>query len=110
MVLSTTEAALTILVIAAATLLTRVLPFLVFPAHKKTPDFVAYLGKVLPFAIIGMLIVYCFKSVSPSAWPYGIPELLASLFVIAVHKWKHNLLLSIGGGTILYMIMVQYLF
>ncbi|MWV46437.1 branched-chain amino acid transporter AzlD [Paenibacillus sp. HJL G12] len=110
MVLSTTEAALTILVIAAATLLTRVLPFLVFPAHRKTPPFVAYLGKVLPFAIIGMLIVYCFKSVSPQAWPYGIPELLAGLFVIGVHKWKHNLLLSIGGGTVLYMIMVQYVF
>ena len=101
---------LTILTVAAATFLTRLLPFLLFPANKKTPDFILYLGRVLPYAIMGMLIIYCFKSVSFLSWPFGLPELLASLFVILAHKWKHNLLLSIGGGTVFYMILVQAVF
>ncbi len=101
---------LTVAVITGVTILTRVLPFLVFPENKETPEFVAYLGKVLPFSIMGMLVVYCFKSVSLSAWPYGFPELIASVSVVLVHKWKHNLLLSIGGGTVLYMILVQVVF
>ncbi len=101
---------LTILTIAAATFLTRLLPFLLFPANKKTPEFVLYLGRVLPYAIMGMLIIYCFKDVNFLSWPFGLPELLARLFVILAHKWKHNLLLSIGGGTVLYMILVQAVF
>ena len=100
----------TILTIAAVTFLTRLLPFLLFPANKKTPDFVLYLGRVLPYAIMGMLIIYCFKNVNFLSWPCGLAELLAGLFVILAHKWKHNLLLSIGGGTILYMILVQTVF
>ncbi|MCI8464672.1 MAG: branched-chain amino acid transporter AzlD [Lachnospiraceae bacterium] len=100
----------TILTIAAATFFTRLLPFLLFPANKKTPDFILYLGRVLPYAIMGMLIIYCFKDVDFLSWPCGLPELLASLFVILAHKWKHNLLLSIGGGTVLYMLLVQAVF
>ncbi|MGI6008453.1 MAG: branched-chain amino acid transporter permease [Ruminococcus sp.] len=101
---------LIVLVIAAVTVLTRVMPFVIFPGNKKTPEFVMYLGKVLPFSIMGMLVVYCFKSVSITAWPHGIPELIAGIFVVLVHKWKHNLLLSIGGGTVLYMFLVQAVF
>ncbi|MCD2493464.1 AzlD domain-containing protein [Lacrimispora sp. NSJ-141] len=101
---------LTILTVAAVTFLTRLLPFLLFPANKETPAFVSYAGRVLPYAIIGMLIVYCFKDIRFYAWPFGIPELLASAFVVLIHKWKHNLLFSIGGGTLLYMILVQAVF
>ncbi|MCI8274192.1 MAG: branched-chain amino acid transporter AzlD [Lachnospiraceae bacterium] len=100
----------TILTIAAATFLTRLLPFLLFPANKKTPGFILYLGRVLPYAIMGMLIIYCFKDVHFLSYPWGLPELLAGLFVILAHKWKHNLLLSIGGGTVLYMVLVQAVF
>lgn len=101
---------LTILIISLGTFLTRVLPFILFPASRKTPAYVLYLGSVLPFAIIGMLIVYCFKSTPILTYPYGIPEIIASVFVIAAHKLKHNLLLSVGGGTVLYMILIQYIF
>ena len=110
MILTTSQALLSIAVIAAATILTRTLPFVIFPAGKKTPKFVTYLGSVLPFDIISMLIIYCFKSVSITTWPYGIPELIAGVFVVVIHKWRHNLLLSIGGGTLLYMILVQAVF
>jgi branched-subunit amino acid transport protein AzlD len=71
------------------TFLTRVLPFLLFPSHKnKTPLFITYLGKVLPFSIIGMLIVYCFQSVSPFSWPHGLPELAAAIFVISYSQME----------------------
>ncbi len=100
----------TILTVAAATFFTRLLPFLLFPANKKTPDFVLYLGRVLPYAIMGMLIIYCFKDVEFLSRPFGLPELLAGLFVVLAHKWKHSLLLSIGGGTVLYMVLVQAVF
>lgn len=101
---------LTILIISLGTILTRALPFIVFPANRKTPKYILYLGTVLPFSIIGMLIVYCFQNVSIFLWPYGLPELIAGVFVVAAHKLRHNLLLSVGGGTILYMILVQYIF
>ena len=100
----------TILTVAAATFFTRLLPFLLFPVNKKTPDFVLYLGRVLPYAIMGMLIIYCFKDVEFLSRPFGLPELLAGLFVVLAHKWKHSLLLSIGGGTVLYMVLVQAVF
>lgn len=107
MILTTTQALLTIAVIAIGTILTRALPFIIFPAGKKTPKFIIYLGKVLPFAIIGMLIIYCLKGISLFQGSHGIPELIAGAFVVLIHKWKHNLLISIGGGTLLYMVLVQ---
>jgi len=110
MILTTQQALLTIAVIALTTILMRALPFIIFPAGKKTPKFIEYLGEVLPYAIIGMLIVYCFKEVSLVKMPHGIPELIAGAFVVAIHKWKHNLLISIGGGTLLYMVLVQVVF
>lgn len=101
---------ITIAIIAAATFLTRALPFLLFPDGKKTPHAVQYLGAVLPSASIAMLVVYCFKNVSVLSGSHGLPELIAAVFVIAVHKWKHSLLLSVGGGTALYMLLVQGVF
>ena len=110
MILTTSQALITIAVIVLGTVLARALPFLIFPAGKETPKFIVYLGEVLPYAIIGMLIIYCFKEVSTVAAPHGIPEAIATVFVVAIHKWKHNLLVSIGGGTLLYMVLVQVVF
>lgn len=97
-----------IAVTAAVTALIRFLPFLIF--HKGTPRPILYLGEVLPFAVMGMLVVYCLKNTSFISAPYGAPELLAILFVVIVHKWKHNTLLSVAGGTICYMLLVQMVF
>lgn len=108
--LTTTQALLSVLVIAGATFLTRALPFWLFPSNKQTPAAVLYLGKVLPFAIIGMLVVYCLKETAVWTYPYGLPQLIAIEYIVLVHKWKHNLILSIGGGTVLYMVLVQVIF
>ena len=102
-----------ILLIAVAVLVTaatRFLPFLIFGEHRKTPPVVEYLGKVLPFAIMGMLVVYCLKDVSLLRNPYGLPELIACVVVTVLHVWKRNSLLSIGGGTVCYMLLVQFVF
>lgn len=97
-----------IAVTAAVTALIRFLPFLIF--RKGTPKPILYLGEVLPFAVMGMLVVYCLKHTSFISAPYGAPEMLAILFVVILHKWKHNTLLSIAGGTICYMLLVQMVF
>lgn len=104
------QAIIMILIMAAVTFLIRALPFILFPGNKKTPSYILYLGKVLPFAIIGMLVVYCLKDVTITAAPFGIPEFLAILAIILVHVWKRNTLLSIGGGTLFYMFLVQVIF
>ena len=96
-------------VVSLVTILTRFLPFWIFRG-KKTPAFVEYLGKVLPFAILGMLVVYCLKDVTVLQFPYGIPELLGCAAVVLLHIWKRNTLLSIGGGTVVYMLLVQLVF
>ena len=102
---------LTIAVCAAATMLTRFLPFLVFGSRGgKVPEVVEYLGHVLPAAIFGMLIVYCLKGVTPFSGSHGIPEALALLVTIALHKWKHQTLLSVAGGTFCYVLLVQLVF
>lgn len=95
---------------ALATVLTRFLPFLIFRADKPAPKYIRYLGKALPAAIFGMLVVYCLKNVSVVAGNHGIPELIAIVSVVVLHLWKRNMLLSIGGGTICYMLLVQFLF
>lgn len=99
-----------IVLVAVTTLATRAIPFILFPEGKKIPKAVQYLGKVLPPAVIGMLVVYCFKSVSVTSFPFGLPELIAGLAVVVLHVWKRNNLLSIGTGTILYMVLIQYVF
>lgn len=101
---------LIIIAVAATTFATRAIPFLLFPKGKEIPPMVQYLGKVLPPAVIGMLIIYCFKSVSVFRHPYGLPELIAAVVVIVLHVWKRNNLLSIGAGTVLYMFLVQQVF
>ena len=108
MILTPLESLLIIGVIALTTLLTRALTFVIFSGDKKTPPIIEYLGKVLPFAIIGMLVVYALRHVSVVQYPFGIPEAIAGIFVVVIHKWKHNLMFSIGGGTVLYMMLVQW--
>lgn len=103
------QSAVTIGAVVLGTMATRFLPFLVFPKGKTPPKFVQYLGKVLPCAAIGLLVVYCFKDIASSG-TYGIPEILSVLLIIVLHKWKKNTLLSIGGGTALYMLLVQTVF
>ena len=105
-----TQVIITILIIAGVTVLTRGIPFLLFPENKETPAYIEYLGKVLPFSVMGMLVVYCFKSVSIVQSPHALPEIIAGIFVVIIHKWKHNLLFSIAGGTILYMVLMQAVF
>ena len=101
------HSALMIAVIALVTAALRFLPFLIFGENRKTPPLVAYLGKVLPYAIMGMLVVYCLKGIRITAFPFGIPELLSCAVVILLHIWKRNTLLSIGAGTVCYMLLVQ---
>lgn len=99
-----------IVVATLVTMATRFLPFLIFGNGRKTPKVILYLGKVLPFAIMGMLVVYCFKDVTFLAYPYGLPELISCAAVALLHIWKRNTLLSIGAGTVLYMVLVQLVF
>ena len=99
-----------IAVAALVTMSTRFLPFLIFGEKRKTPELILYLGKVLPCAIMGMLVVYCLKEVTPQAYPSGIPDRLGIVFVALLHLWKRNSLLSIGAGTVLYMVLVQVIF
>ena len=91
------------------TMMTRFLPFLIFPEGKEPPEFIQYLGKVLPYAVIGLLVIYCLKDV-PGSGSYGIPEFLAIAFIVLLYRWKKSILLSIGGGTVFYMLLVQFVF
>ena len=102
------KSAIIVGVMAAVSALLRFLPFVVF--RKRTPPYVAYLGRVLPPAIIGMLVVYCLKDVTLTAAPYGLPELIACLTVAAVQLWRRSSLWSILAGTAVYMILVQGVF
>ena len=99
-----------ILAVAAGVQLTRWLPFWLFPEHKEPPAIVAFLARMLPAATMGLLVVYCLKGITWKAAPHGIPELIAVGVVAALHRWKGNVLLSIAGGTALYMVLVQIVF
>ena len=102
-----------VLLIVAAVLVTaatRFIPFLIFGEKRKTPAIIEYLGTVLPCAIMGMLVVYCLKGISFASGSFGIPELISCAVVAALHVWKRNSLLSIGGGTVCYMLLVQLVF
>ena len=102
-----------ILLIAVTALVTiglRFLPFLIFGENRKTPAAIAYLGQVLPYAIMGMLVVYCLKDMRLTAAPFGIPEAIGCALVAILHIWKRNTLLSIGAGTVCYMLLVQLVF
>lgn len=108
--MTTQQIILTVIIIALTTFATRFLPFLIFPEGKKIPKTVDYLERVLPFAMIGMLIVYCFKDVRPFAPPYGLPEWIASVVLVLIYKLTRKMILTIGGGLIAYMILVQFVF
>ena len=108
--MSAAQQLVTILVVAAGTMLTRFLPFLLFPAGKPTPKYIQYLGKVLPAAVFGMLVVYCLKNVSLLSGSHGLPEAMAIAVVAVLHLWKKQTLLSIAGGTVCYMLLVQLVF
>ena len=104
------QAFLIILAVSAGTQITRWLPFWLFPESKKPPAAVEYLGRALPAAMMGLLVIYCLKGVRWTAAPHGAPELIALAAVAVLHRWKGNVLLSIAGGTVLYMFLVQRLF
>ena len=108
--MTNTQYALMILVMAAVTAALRFLPFLIFSGKRETPPFIAYLGRVLPCAVMGMLVIFCFKSVSPLEAPFGAPEWIAGAVVVGLHAWRRNTLLSILAGTATYMILVQSVF
>ena len=108
MTMTLSQQIITIAAVALATMLTRFLPFILFPAGKKTPAFVSYIGKVLPAAVFGLLVVYCLKGVHLFSWPFGLPELIAVVAVLHL-KWR-QMLVSIAGGTIVYMLLVQFVF
>ena len=101
---------ITIAVIALGTMLTRFLPFLLFPAGRPTPKYIQYLGKYLPAAVFSLLVIYCLKDVSLLSGSHGIPELISIAVVVALHLWKRQMLLSIAGGTVCYMLLVQLVF
>lgn len=101
---------ITLAMCALATAITRFLPFLIFSSKRPTPQFVLYLGKVLPGAIFSMLVVYCLKNVTPLQYSYGLPELIAILLTVGLHLWKRQILLSIAAGTVCYMLLIQMVF
>ena len=97
-------------VVAAVTMLIRFLPFLAFGGGRPTPRFITYLAGVLPCAIMAMLVVYCLRNVDVLHFSYGLPELIAIAVTISLHLWKRQMLLSIAGGTVCYMLLVQFVF
>lgn len=101
---------ITIAMCVLGTMATRFLPFLLFSSKKPTPGYIQYLGKALPAAIFGMLVVYCLKNVSFTSGSHGLPELVAIFVTAGLHLWKRQMLLSILGGTVCYMLIVQFCF
>lgn len=105
-----TEQIITVSMVVLGTLITRFLPFIVFPAGKPTPKYIQFLGKFLPAAVFGLLVIYCLRNVSLVSGSHGIPELISIAVVISLHLWKRQMLISIAGGTICYMLLVQLVF
>lgn len=101
------QALITIAIVAAVTLFLRAWPFLLFPGNRETPAFLKYLGRVLPYAIMGMLVVYCLRGTEFSSLSGWAPGFIAAAFVVAVHRLRHNLILSVIGGTAVYMILIR---
>lgn len=101
---------ITIAMVISATMLTRFLPFLIFPEGKPTPKYILYLGKVLPASVFGLLVIYSLKDTEFLLGNHGLPELISVAAVILLHLWKRQMLLSIAGGTVCYMLLVQFVF
>ena len=110
MTLPTGQALAIVGAVTLGAIITRFLPFLLFPDSKPVPKVVEYLGRTLPAAMMGLLVVYCLKNVTWTVPPHGLPELLAILAVVLLHRWRGNVLISIAGGTALYMALVQLVF
>ncbi|WP_262429227.1 branched-chain amino acid transporter permease [Paratissierella segnis] len=104
--MSNTHAAILIAVMALVTMILRFLPFMIF-RDRETPEYINFLGKYLPYSIMGMLVVYCLKDVSITSSPFGIPELISVVLVAVLHFWKRNTLVSIVSGTVCYMLLIQ---
>lgn len=96
--------------VSLGTMAMRFLPFIIFPAGKPTPKYISYLGRVLPGAIFAMLVVYCLKNVSFVTSPFGVPEIISIIVVVVLHLWKKQMILSMAGGTVVYMLLVQLVF
>ena len=107
--MSNTYAVIMIEIMAVVTMLLRFLPFMIF-GERKTPAYIDYLGKFLPYAIMGMLVVYCLKEISFTSAPFGIPEIIAVAVTAGLHIWKRNTLISIICGIVCYMLLIQFLF
>lgn len=105
--MSIAQQIITILLIAVATAATRALPFILFPSERHTPKFVRFLGKFLASAVFGMLVVYCIKDVSFFSGNHGVPQIIGIFACVLLHLWRKNMLLTIAGGTIFYMIINQ---
>lgn len=110
MFLTNTQTAIIILMVSLGTIITRFVPFVLLKNSNGNNAYINYLGKVLPYASIGLLVVYCFKSVRFAAPTYALPEIISVFCIAVLHYWKENTLLSIGVGTIIYMVLVQFVF
>ena len=108
--MTTAQRIITIAAVVLGTVLTRFLPFLVFPAGRETPGYIRYLGSFLPAAALLLLMVYGFKDVDVPGGSRGLPELISLLVITGLHVWKRQMLLSIAGGTVCYMLLVQLVF
>ena len=108
--LTITEQIITVAMVVLGTMITRFLPFLIFPADKTPPRYVQYLGRFLPAAVFGLLVVYCLRNVNLFSGSHGVPELLSIALVAVLHLWKGQMLLSIAAGTVCYMLLVQFVF
>lgn len=108
--MTVTQQIITISMCILGTMTTRFLPFLIFNEKRRTPAFVTYLGKYLPSAVFGMLIIYCLKDVSVLHGSHGIPELISIAVTAGIHLWRKQMLLSIAAGTICYMLLIQFVF
>ena len=106
--INTGQSLILIAIMAGITIMIRFIPFLLF--SKNTPKPIVYLGEVLPYSIVAMLVIYCLKDMNFSGVTHGIPEIISVVLVAVLHKWKHNTLLSILSGTICYMVLVQVVF
>lgn len=108
--MTVTQQIITIAMVVLGTMLTRFLPFMLFPSGRPVPKYISYLGKVLPSAVFGLLVIYCLKNVSLLSGSHGLPEAISILLVVLLHLWKRQMLLSIAGGTVCYMLLVQLVF
>lgn len=110
MTMSIMQQIITIAMVASGTVITRFLSFIAFPPGRNTPKYIQYLGMVLPAAVLGLLVIYCFKDVNFLSGSHGVPELSAVAVVSLLHIWKRKMFLSMAGGTIVYMVLVQFIF